>query len=347
MKERRDAQSHRSGHSTLDVGRWKSDPEQRQRPTSTARPVVRGGGGKKNGTTVRVGSRQVGVSNLDKVLYPATGFTKGEVIDYYTKMAPVLLRHLRGRPLTLKRYPNGVSDLFFYEKRCPAHKPEWVATAHVPSNKKGGFIDYCLVDSPATLAWVANLASLELHTLLSKSGDAGRPTMMVFDLDPGPPAGLMDCLKLGLEMRDAFARIGLHVFPKTSGGKGLHLYVPLNTPVTFDETKPFAKAIAMHFERQNPEGVVSNMSKALRVGKILVDWSQNDEHKTTVCAYSLRAREHPTVSTPVTWKEVEGALKKEDATLLTFEAADVVKRVEKIGDVFDPVLNMKQRLPAL
>jgi bifunctional non-homologous end joining protein LigD len=293
---------------------------------------------------MKIAGRELNVSNLGKVLYPKSGFTKGDAIDYYRRIAPVMLKHLRGRPLTLKRYPNGVSDLHFYEKNCPSHKPDWVPTARVPSDKRG-FINYCLVDSAATLVWVANLASLELHTLLSRRDDLDRPTMMVFDLDPGPPAGLLDCLPLAFRMRDMLAHLGLESLPKTSGGKGLHIYVPLNTPVTFDQTKHFAHTVAMVLERSDPTHVTSVMRKDLRGGKIFVDWSQNDVHKTTVCAYSLRARERPTISTPVTWEQVDRAIKRKDTSLLSFEADDVLRRVERYGDLFEPVLRLKQKLP--
>jgi bifunctional non-homologous end joining protein LigD len=294
-------------------------------------------------TELRMGRRTVRVTNPDKVLYPEADFTKADVIAYYRQIAPVILKHLKGRPLTLKRYPNGTGEGFFYEKNCPAHKPDWVPTAKVKGSS--GTTSYCLVDSAATLLWVANLASLELHTLLAKMPDTQRPTMMVFDLDPGPPAAMEDCLKLGLKLRDMFEHLGLKTFPKTSGGKGLHLYIPLNTPVTFDQTKSFASAIAKLLERDMPETVVSSMRKDLRTGRILVDWSQNDDHKTTVCAYSLRARALPTVSTPITWKEAEAALRAGDADRLVFTARDVLKRVAKFGDIFAPVLKMHQRLP--
>jgi bifunctional non-homologous end joining protein LigD len=294
-------------------------------------------------TQLRLGRRTVRVTNPQKVLYPEADFTKADVIAYYKQIAPVILKHLKGRPLTLKRYPNGTGEGFFYEKNCPQHKPEWVPTAKVKGTS--GTTSYCLVDSAATLIWVANLASLELHTLLAKVPDTQRPTMMVFDLDPGPPASLGDCLKLALQLRDMFEHLGLKTFPKTSGGKGLHLYIPLNTPVTFDQTKSFASAIARLLERDMPQTVVSSMRKDLRKGRILVDWSQNDDHKTTVCAYSLRARAKPTVSTPITWKEAEAAVKAGDAERLVFTAEDVIQRIEKMGDIFAPVLKMRQRLP--
>jgi bifunctional non-homologous end joining protein LigD len=297
----------------------------------------------KTGSKVRVGRREVSVSNLDKVLYPATGFTKGEAIAYYTRIAPVLMPHLKGRPLTLKRYPNGVEAEHFYEKMCPAHRPDWVATTRVQTTTRP--IDFCVVEDAATLVWVANLASLELHTLLSRENDVTRPTMMVFDHDPGEGVGLLECIRVALKFRDMLARLGLESFAKTSGGKGLHLYVPLNTPVTFDQTKAFSHAIAQVLEREAPESVTTVMRKDLRRGKVFLDWSQNDRHKTTVCAYSLRARHRPTVSTPVEWEELERAAKKKDASGLVFETEDVLRRVEKKGDLFAPVLRVRQKLP--
>jgi bifunctional non-homologous end joining protein LigD len=298
-------------------------------------------------STLKVGNKQVKVSNLAKVLYPAAGFTKQDVIDYYVGIADVMLKHLKGRTVTLKRYPNGSQDVFFYEKNCPIHRPEWVTTANVPSANRTGGINYCLIENKASLAWVAQIASLELHTSLAKAPDVAKPTMMVFDLDPGPPADIIDCIHVALRMRDVLKRLGLESFPKTSGGKGLHFYVPLNTPgITFEQTKAFARAVAELFEREDPERVTSSMKKALRKGKVLVDWSQNDEHKTTVNVYSLRARERPTVSTPVTWKELEDAFDARDASSLICEARDVLSRVSKRGDLFAQVLTLKQRLPS-
>jgi bifunctional non-homologous end joining protein LigD len=303
------------------------------------------------GTAVELpagGGRSVRMSNPEKVLYPASGFTKRDVAEYYANASAALLAHLKGRPVTLKRYPNGVEGISFYEKRCPEHRPDWVATAAIPSDRHG-IIDFCLVKDTATLLWLANLAVLELHTLLARSDHPQRPTMMVFDLDPGPPATLFDCIPLALEMRDLLARLDLQSFAKTSGGKGLHLYVPLNTPrVSFDDTKHFAHAMAMMLEKNHPKLVVSQMKKELRKGKILIDWSQNDNHKTTVCAYALRARTHPTVSTPLKWREIEqadGNREKTDA--LRFEVPDVLKRLKKFGDLFEPVLTVKQKLPKL
>ena len=294
---------------------------------------------------VKVGGKQVAFSNLEKILYPQSGFTKGQVIDYYLRIAPVLLPHLKGRPLTLKRYPNGVDGMFFYEKRCPVHRPKWVVTGKVWSEGNNDYINYCLVEDKPTLAWLANIACLEMHTLLSKMPDVNTPTSMVFDLDPGPPADILDSIRIGLRMRDVLAKLGLQSFAKTSGSKGLHLWVPLNTPISFDRTKQFAHAMALMFERENPNEVVSLMKKDLRKGKVFVDWSQNDEHKTTACAYTLRARPEPAVSCPVTWEEIEHVLKKRDAAKITFKTSDVLKRVEKVGDLFAPVLKLKQRLP--
>src|SRR5438309_5404327 len=294
-----------------------------------------------------VEGKKLAVSNLDKVLYPKVGFTKGQVIDYYIRIAPVLLPHLRDRPLTMKRYPNGVDGEFFYEKNCPAHRPSWVKTAKVWSHGNNRTMDYCLVQDLPTLVWAANLADLELHTSLSLAKKILQPTMLVFDLDPGPPADIVLCCQVGLWLRQIFEQLGLETFPKTSGSKGLQVYVPLNTPVTYEQTKPFAHELARILERQHPQIIVSDMKKSLRAGKVFVDWSQNDDHKTTVCVYSLRAKERPMVSTPVTWQEVEQCHKQEDAKLLSFETEAALKRVEKQGDLFEPVLNLKQKLPKL
>ena len=296
-------------------------------------------------TVVDIEGRHLKISNLDKVLYPEAGFTKGQVIDYYVRIAPLLLPHLRGRPLTMKRYPNGVSGPYFYEKNCPEHRPEWVQTARVWSEGNHKWMNYCLAEDLPTLVWAANLADLELHTSLSLGKDILRPTFIVFDLDPGPPANIVQCCQVGLWVRDIFAKLQLQSFAKTSGSKGLQIYVPLNTAVTYDQTKPFAHELARLLERQHPNLVVSDMKKALRTGKVLVDWSQNDDHKTTVCVYSLRAKERPTVSTPVKWDEVESCLKKGDPSLLVFESGEVLARAKKHGDLFEPVLKLKQKMP--
>ena len=297
--------------------------------------------------TVEIQGRKLELSNLDKVLYPEVGFTKGQVIDYYVRIAPVLLPHLRDRPLTMKRYPNGVTGQFFYEKNCPKHRPEWVQTAAIWSEGNNRYMNYCLAQDLPTLVWAANLADLELHTSLSLAKDILRPTMMVFDLDPGPPATIVQCCQVGVWLKAVFDAFGLKTFAKTSGSKGLQVYVPLNTPVTYDDTKSFAHELARLLEREHPQLVVSDMKKSLRVNKILVDWSQNDDHKTTVCVYSLRAKDHPTVSAPVTWEEVQRTLAKADPKLLVFETQDVLGRVEKMGDLFAPVLELKQKLPKI
>ncbi|HZZ83069.1 MAG TPA: non-homologous end-joining DNA ligase [Anaeromyxobacteraceae bacterium] len=302
----------------------------------------------RGGVEIEVEGRRLRLSNLDKVFYPATGFTKGQVIDYYTRVAPVLLPHLRGRPLTLKRYPEGVNGPFFYEKRCPPHRPRWVHTEPVWSEGNQEDIHFCVADEVATLIWAANIADLELHTSLSLARTIAHPTMMVFDLDPGPPAGLLECCEVALLLRGLFAELGLEAWPKTSGSKGLQLYVPLNgRAMIYDRTKAFARAAAELLEQRRPELVVSSMKKSLRTGKVLVDWSQNDPHKTTVCVYSLRARERPTVSTPLSWDEVEGASRERRPESLAFEAAAVLSRVEARGDLFAPVLTLRQELPAL
>jgi bifunctional non-homologous end joining protein LigD len=296
---------------------------------------------------VEIGGRHLSLTNLDKILYPVAGFTKGQVIDYYARIAPVLVPHLAGRPLTLKRYPGGVDEEYFFEKNATKHRPDWVKTAPIWSERNGHDINYLLANDLPTLTWIANLAGLELHPSLSLAKDITCPTMMVFDLDPGPPANIVQCCQVGLWLREVFEHFELQSFPKTSGSKGLQIYVPLNTPTSYDLTKPFAHALARLLESDHRNLVVSDMKKDLRVGKVLVDWSQNDEHKTTIAVYSLRAREQPTVSTPVKWEEVESALKKKDAALLVFEAAEVLKRVEKMGDLFAPVLKLKQKLPKL
>jgi bifunctional non-homologous end joining protein LigD len=286
---------------------------------------------------VQVEGRTLSLSNLKKVMYPAVGFTKGEVIDYYTRVAPVLLPHLRDRPLTLKRYPNGVEGGHFYEKNCPSHAPEWVRKERVDK------IDYCVCDDLSTMVWLANLADLELHPSLSLVDDINRPTLMAFDLDPGPPAGLAECCEVAVMLRDALSQLGLESFAKTSGSKGLQVYVPLNVEgVDYDHgTKLLSQALARHLEAEHPTLIVSQQKKELRRGKVLIDWSQNDEHKTTVAVYSLRARERPTVSTPVRWSELD------DPAALEFEAADVLERVERHGDLFAPVVELEQELPSL
>ena len=302
-------------------------------------------------TVVEIEGRQLKLSNLEKVLYPEAGFTKGQVIDYYMRIAPALLRQIQGRPLTLKRYPNGVDAGYFYEKQCPSHRPPWVQVAPVWSGHNVRTINFCLVEDLPTLIWVANLASLELHTALHRAvGSKGTadetwtPDMVVFDLDPGEPAAFAECAQVGLWLRKWLEQHGLDCFAKTSGSKGMQVYAPLNTAVTYDETKGFARAMAQIGERAHPKLVVSNMAKELRKGKVLIDWSQNDEHKTTVSVYSLRARPQPTVSAPLHWSEVEAAA--HGGPVPRIEAGEAIRRLEDDGDLFAPLLELEQRLPA-
>ena len=286
--------------------------------------------------------RELKISNWDKVLFPATGFTKGDLIAYYARIAPAVVPHVHDRPLTLKRYPNGVDAPHFYEKQSPSHRPEWVQTARI------GAVNYTLCQDRPTLIWLANLADIELHTSLSLAARPESPTMLVFDLDPGPPAGIVECCEVALVLRGLFKALGLESVAKTSGSKGMQLYVPLNQPggkVTYAHTKPFARQIAELLEQRLPELVVSRMTKRLRAGKVLVDWSQNDDHKTTVTVYSVRARERPTVSAPVTWDEVQSCLDAKDPELLTFTTEAVLGRVAADGDPFAMLLSTSQKLP--
>jgi bifunctional non-homologous end joining protein LigD len=298
---------------------------------------------------VEVEGRELKLTNLDKVLYPKAGFTKGEVVDYYAKVGPAMVPHLNGRAVTLRRFPEGVDDLdsAFFEKRCPKHRPKWVKTANVRAGPNAGQIDFCVCDSLPTLIWMAQLAALELHPSLSLSRAPTRPTVLAFDLDPGPPANVIDCCHVAVRLRDLFGHFGLESFPKTSGSKGMQVYLPLNVKTSYDETKPFAKAIAQLLEKQTPDRVVSKMKKVEREGKIFVDWSQNHRSKTTIAVYSMRARERPTVSTPITWDEVESARESGDASDLVFETSDVLERIDRHGDLFAPVLELQQNLPEL
>jgi bifunctional non-homologous end joining protein LigD len=289
--------------------------------------------------SVVVDKRRLKLTNWDKVLYPQTGFTKGDLITYYARVASVVLPHLRDRALTLKRYPNGVERQYFYEKNSPGHRPDWVETARV------GEIDYTLAQDRAALVWLANLADIELHTSLSRAREPDQPTMVAFDLDPGEPAGLVECCEVALVLRGLFGQLGLESFAKTSGSKGMQVYLPLNTKTSYEQTKPFARRVAELLEQRMSELVVSRMTKRLRPGRVLVDWSQNDAHKTTVTVYSVRARERPWVSTPLTWDEVESCRREEDPELLVFDTEDVLARVERNGDLFAPVESLKQRLP--
>jgi bifunctional non-homologous end joining protein LigD len=291
--------------------------------------------------SVTTEGRQLRITNWEKVLYPGTGFTKGDLIAYYARIAPVVLPHLRDRPLTLKRYPNGVDAPYFYEKQSPSHRPEWVQTTRI------GDVNYTLAQDRSTLIWLANLADVELHTSLALAATPDQPTMMVFDLDPGAPAGLVECCQVALVLRGLFDQLGLESVAKTSGSKGMQVYVPLNTRADYRGTKPFARRVAELLEQRMPELVVSRMTKRLRPGKVLVDWSQNDEHKTTVTVYSLRARERPTASTPVSWEEVSACHEHGDEGRLTFEAHELLARAEDQGDLFAAALGVQQNLPTL
>ncbi len=293
-------------------------------------------------TTVDIGGHRLTLRNLDKILYPEAGFTKGEVVDYVARVAPTMLTHVGGRGVTLRRYPNGVEGTSFFEKRCPSHRPEWVPVALGPGDRNGG-IEYCNLDSVAALVWAANLAALEVHAPMARGHDIETPTMVVFDLDPGAPAAMPECAEVGLLLRDVLAGLDLRCFPKTSGSKGLQLYLPVNEPgVTHEQASSFALAVAQAIEKHHDALVVTTMRKEVRTGKVLIDWSQNSRHKTTIAAYSLRARPRPTVSTPVTWDEVESAA---DGTPLSFETADVLARIDAHGDLFAETATLQQTLP--
>jgi bifunctional non-homologous end joining protein LigD len=282
---------------------------------------------------VQVDSRTLVLSNLDKVLYPRAGFSKAQVIDYYQRIAAVMLPHIASRPVTIKRYPNGVDGEFFYQKNAPAHRPDWVQTVRLESpgsTKARDSLLYLLIGDLPTLIWAANLAALELHTPMWRYPDAGKPDLLVFDLDPGPPATIVQCCEVAQLLRPLLAERGLQPVPKTSGGKGLQLYAPVSG-MTSEQTSELARDLAEALERDRPKLVVSRMAKALRPGKVLIDWSQNNAAKTTVAPYSLRARQQPTVSTPVTWDEVEACKRPQD---LVFTADDVLDRVESAGDLF-------------
>ncbi len=290
---------------------------------------------------VEVDGRQLKLTNLDKVLYPDVGFTKGEVIHYYATIAPTLLTHSAGRCVTFRRYPNGVDDKSFFEKRCPKHRPDWVDVAIGPGDRNGD-VAYCLIEEEASVVWAANLAALELHTPMALADDLESPQMLVFDLDPGPSTDITQCAQVALELRELLETVDLESFAKTSGSKGMQLYVPLNSPHTHEHCSDFAKAAGSVLAKRRPKDVTINMAKSERPGRVFVDWSQNSRHKTTICPYSLRARSHPTVSTPVSWDEVEEC---SEGTPLAFEATDVIERVQELGDLFEPTVELVQQLP--
>jgi bifunctional non-homologous end joining protein LigD len=288
---------------------------------------------------------EIKFSNTDKVFFP-TGFTKGEMIKYYLEVAPYILPHLEDRPVTLIRFPDGAKGESFYEKNAPGFAPEWIDTFKVPRREHEGFINYILINKAETLGWCANLAAIELHPFLHRAPKLDQPTAVAFDLDPGEGADLLTCIEVARLLKEVFDQLGLESFPKVSGSKGLQLYVPLNTKVTYDATTPFAKTVAELLEQQHPKLVVSQMSKALRKNRVMIDWSQNSQSKTTVCVYSMRAkRNEPFISMPVTWKELESAHRKKDFSGLYFTPDAALKRLKKLGDLFEPVLTLKQKLP--
>jgi bifunctional non-homologous end joining protein LigD len=278
------------------------------------------------------------------VLWPKAGFSKGEAIDYYARVAETILPHLAGRPLTRVRFPDGTESQRFYEKRAPSHTPDWVRKAPIEMGR-AGLLDFIVCDDRATLIWLAQLAALELHPSLSMADDPDTPTVIAFDLDPGAPATIVECSQVGLRVRELFDNLGLESFAKTSGSKGLQVYVPLNTAVGYERTKSFARAVAQALERAEPELVVSRQKKELRKGKVLVDWSQNDRAKTTVAVYSLRCRERPWVSTPLRWEEVEELAADGDPESVRFEGPAALERIDAHGDLFAPVLELEQELP--
>jgi bifunctional non-homologous end joining protein LigD len=292
-------------------------------------------------TQVTVDGRTLSLSNLDKVLWPDHGFTKGQLIDYYARVAPTMVPHLRGRPITLRRWPNGVNAASFYEKNCPSHRPPWLETVRM------GDVSYCLLDEPAALVWTANLAAIELHPSLATAPDLDSPTAVVFDLDPGPPADVLTCARVALLVRDLLDGLGLRLWPKTSGSKGLQLYLPLNRPASYAETKPFAHAVARLLERDHADLVLSEMERSRRKCKVFIDWSQNTASKTTVAVYSVRALPEPSVSTPLTWEELEASLAGDDASGLRFDPEQVLERIQRLGDLHAPVLEVAQKLPRL
>jgi bifunctional non-homologous end joining protein LigD len=297
-------------------------------------------------TTVEVAGRRLALSNLEKTLYPAGGFTKAHVLDYYRRAADVILPHLSGRALTLKRYPEGVDREYFFEKRCPAHRPPWVKTAQIRHGEAAEPMTVCLVDDLPTLMWVQNLASLELHVPLARAATPETPDSMVFDLDPGAPAAIPECARVALIVRELLARVGLSCLAKTSGKKGLHVYVPLNrTEATFPGVKAFSRAVAEALQKEHPDLVTARMAREHRAGRVFINWSQNSASMTMVCVYSLRAEERPTVSFPLAWGEIEAAVRRGTAGTLRVEPSEALIRIAKGGDLFREVLHTRQRLP--
>jgi bifunctional non-homologous end joining protein LigD len=311
-------------------------------PSSKKRSGTPAGSGA--ATEVEVDGRRLRLTNLDKVLYPATGFTKSQVVDYYARIAPVMLPHLHDRPVTMVRLPDGIAGERFFEKRCPGHRPAWLDTVPLDADSE---IGACSLDSVPALVWTANLAALELHTPQARAADPWKPSAIVFDLDPGPGTDLVDCARVAIDLRDLLDQLGLRAVAKTSGAKGLHLSVGLRPAVDADTTKSFALALGKVLESRDPQRVTVTMAKDQRGGRVFVDWSQNDRHKTTVCAYSLRATERPGVSTPVSWDELHDIADSGDASTLMFEPADVLARVDELGDLYAISIAGDQDLPEL
>jgi bifunctional non-homologous end joining protein LigD len=296
---------------------------------------------------VEIAGRRLSLSNLEKDLYPRHGFTKAHVLEYYRRISKFILPHLKDRALTLKRYPEGVEKDFFFEKRCPSHHPEWVKTAEIRRDE-GERMTVCLVNDLETLMWVANLASLELHVSLARAGSPETPDSMVFDLDPGDRANILNCARVALILRDLLLELGLASYVKTSGKKGLHVYVPLNSKeTTFQDTKNFSKAVAKIVQKNYPDLVTAKMAKEYRKAKVFINWSQNDSSKTMICVYSLRAREKPIVSFPLVWNKLEHLPGQVDPEKLQVIHSDAVAIAEKNGDLFQVVLVKKQKLPHL
>jgi len=293
-----------------------------------------------------IDGRRIQVGHPDKVLYPSTGFTKRDLLDYYTALGPVMLPHLAGRAVTLKRYPDGVEGQVFFQKNCPVGRPRWVPTAQVWSVTHQRYQSYCTIPDLASLVWLANLATIEFHVALATADDPLRPTSVVFDLDPGAPATIVECAQVALWLRERWAALGIESYPKSSGSKGIHIHIPLNTPTTFEATKEFARSWAEQLEAEHPDLVVANMRRELRAGRVLIDWSQNEDFKTTVCVYSLRGRQRPTVSAPVTWEEVERAWGERDGRGLVWEAGQMAQRLEQVGELYASLLTLEQPLPA-
>ncbi len=293
-----------------------------------------------------IGGRKIPVSNLDKPMYPVGNFTKGQVIDYYIRVSPYLLPHLQSRPVTLKRYPNGVGSAHFYEKNAPSFTPEWVKTFPVPRRTGGPDIRYILIDDLATLVWSANLANIEIHPFLHRVPAIDAPQYIVFDLDPGEGAGILECAEVAFLLKELLEHLEVKSFAKVSGSKGLQIYAPLNTAVRYATSQPFAKAVAQLLERQHPKLIISEMAKSARAHKVFIDWSQNSDFKTTVGVYSMRAkRQHPFISMPVSWEELEAAGSSKDSGKLYWQPPAALERLEEIGDLFAPVLKLKQKLP--